>query len=165
MQFPLKESNIMKTSFSVSLLKFASTALLILTLLYSCSFIHPRVDKSGHQQTEYQYTVPEKCEDGWELSSLAAEGINQDAISEMIRKVLSGYYEDIHSIVLVKNGKLVLEEYFYGYDRNKLHDMHSVTKSITSILVGIAQDQGIFPSSDQRVYEFFSNYSQATWVK
>jgi CubicO group peptidase (beta-lactamase class C family) len=155
----------MKTSFSVSLLRFASTALLILTLLYSCSFIHPRIDNSGHQQTEYQYTVPEKCEDGWEVSSLAAEGMNQDAISEMIRKVLSGYYEDIHSIVLVKNGKLVLEEYFYGYDRNKLHDMHSVTKSITSILVGIAQNQGIFSSSDQRVYEFFHNYSQSTWVK
>ena len=155
----------MKTSFSVSLLRFASTALLILTLLYSCSFTHPRVDNSGHQQTEYQYKVPEKCEDGWEVSNLAAEGINQDAINEMIRKVLSGYYEDIHSIVLVKNGKFVLEEYFYGYDRNKLHDMHSVTKSITSILVGIAQDQGIFSSSDQRVYEFFPNYSQSTWVK
>ena len=100
----------MKTFFSVSLLRFASTALLILTLLYSCSSIYPRVDNSGHQQTEYQYTVPEKDEDGWEVSSLAAEGMDQDAISEMIRKVLSGYYEDIHSIVLVKNGKLVLEE-------------------------------------------------------
>ena len=55
-------------------------------------------------------TVPEKCEDGWDVSSLAAEGIDQDAISEMIRKVLSSYYEDIHSIVLIKNGKLVLEE-------------------------------------------------------
>jgi len=155
----------MKTSFSVSLQRFASTALLVLTLLYSCSSIYPRVDNSGHQQTEYQYTVPEKYEDGWEVSSLAAEGMDQDAISEMIRKVLSGYYEDIHSILLVKNGKLVLEEYFYGYDRNRLHDIHSVTKSITSILVGIAHDQGILSSTDQRVYRFFPNYLEAAWIK
>jgi len=155
----------MKPFFSGSLLRFAFKALLILTLSYSCSFLHPRVDNFGHKQTEYHYTVPEKFEDGWEISSLAAEGIDQNAISEMIRNVLSGYYEDIHSIVLVKNGKLVLDEYFYGYDRMRLHDMHSVTKSITSILVGIAQDQGMFPSTDQRVYGFFPNYSQAMWVK
>ena len=122
----------MRSSFSDSFLRIAFTALFILTLPYSCSFVHPRVDNSGHKQTEYQYTVPEKCEDGWEVSSLAAEGMDHDAISEMIRKVLNSYYEDIHGIVLVKNGKLVLEEYFYGYDRNKLHEMHSVTKSITS---------------------------------
>ena len=154
----------MRTSFSGIFLRTAFTALFILTLPYSCSFIQPRVDNSGHKQTEYQYNVPEKYEDGWEVSSLAAEGMDQDAISEMIRKVLSGYYEDIHSIVLVKNGKLVLEEYFYGYDRNKLDDMHSVTKSITSILVGIAQDQGLFSSSDQRVYEFFPKFSQTAWI-
>ena len=118
----------MRSSFFGRFLRIAFTALFIISLPYSCSFVQPRIDNSGHKQTEYQYTVPEKCDDGWEISSLAAEGIDQNAISEMIKKVLSGYYEDIHSIILVKNGKLVLEEYFYGYDRNKLHDMHSATK-------------------------------------
>lgn len=155
----------MRTSSSGSFLKSAFTALFIFTLSYNCSFVNPRVDNSGHKQTEYHYTIPEKIEDGWEISSLAAEGINENAISEMIKKVLSGYYEGIHSIVLVKNGKLVLEEYFYGYDRMRLHDVHSVTKSITSILVGIAHDQGVFSSLDQRVYKFFPNHSQAAWVK
>ena len=155
----------METRFSGSLIRSAFTALLILTLSYSCSLIHPRVDNFGHRQTEYKYTVPEKFDDGWEISSLSAEGIDQNAISEMIKKVLTGYYENIHSIILVKNGKLVLEEYFYGYDRTRLHDIHSVTKSITAILIGIAQDQGIFSSTDERVYKFFPDYSQATWIR
>jgi CubicO group peptidase (beta-lactamase class C family) len=157
--------NGMKISLYATLPRIAFAVFLMLTLSYGCSLVHPRVDSYGQPQTDYQYTVPEKCEDGWDVSSLAAESIDQDAINEMIRKVLSCYYEDIHSIVLVKNGKLVLEEYFYGYDRKRLHDMHSVTKSITSILVGIANDQGIFPSTDQRVYGFFPNYSHAKWVK
>ena len=88
----------MITPFSGSFPRIAFTTLLIFTFPYSCSFVHPRVDNSGHQQTEYQYTVPEKRENGWEVSSLAAEGIDQDAVSEMIRKVLNSYYEDIHGI-------------------------------------------------------------------
>jgi CubicO group peptidase (beta-lactamase class C family) len=48
----------------------------------------------------------------------------------------------IHSMIVVRRGKLVMEEYWSGYDRNTLHDLRSTTKSITSLITGIAIDQG-----------------------
>ena len=47
-------------------------------------------------------------------------------------------YENIHSILIVKDGLLVFEEYFYHYYRENRHNLAFVTKSITSLLVGVA---------------------------
>ena len=69
----------------------------------------------------------------------------QEKINELIRSILNKRFKNIHSVVLVKNGKLILDEYFYGYDRDAKHELHSVSKSITSILVGIAIDQEMIP--------------------
>ncbi len=54
----------------------------------------------------------------------------------MITKIVDGTYPDIHSVVIIKDGKLVLEEYFYEYDINKLHQLRSATKNFVSSLVG-----------------------------
>jgi len=55
-----------------------------------------------------------------------------------ICSILNGKYTDIPSVLIVKSGKLVFEDYFYGYGRNQTHRMMSVSKSITSILLGIS---------------------------
>jgi len=106
----------------------------------------------------YQYSVPAKADDDWEISSLKDEGINPGKIKELMLDILNGNIQDIHSVLIVKNGKLVLEEYFHGYDRNKTHSMMSVSKSITSILIGIGKDQKKIPDMDRKIYEFFPSY-------
>ena len=78
--------------------------------------------------------------------------------------ILDGNLPNIHGLLLIKNGKLVLEESFYGYDRDAKHQMHSVTKSITSILVGMAVDRKMIPSVDKKVYEFFAEYKGTSWI-
>jgi len=77
--------------------------------------------------------------------------------------ILDGNIQDIHSVLIVKNGKLVLEDYFYGYARHKTHSMMSVTKSITSILIGIGKDQKKIPNIDKKIYEFFPSYKEISW--
>lgn len=67
-------------------------------------------------------------------------------------------------MLLVRNGKLILEEYFYGYDRDSKHELHSVSKSITSILVGIAIDQKMISAVNEKVYSFFPEYSGIRWI-
>jgi CubicO group peptidase (beta-lactamase class C family) len=70
--------------------------------------------------------------------------------------------------VIIKDGKLVFEEYFpgdkfnlaeytgdQGFDRDDTHNLCSVTKSFTSALVGIAIDQGLIQSVDKKVFDFF----------
>jgi CubicO group peptidase (beta-lactamase class C family) len=109
------------------------------------------------------YHVPEETGDGWEISSLDAEGVDHKRVKELIRNILNRRFENIHSVLLVKNGKLILEEYFYGYDRDKKHQLRSATKSVTSILVGIAKDQKMIKSVDQKLYEFFPEYEEIDW--
>jgi len=111
----------------------------------------------------YQYTVPAKADGDWEISSLKDEGINPEKIKKLILDIFNGKIKDIHSVLIVKNGKLVLEDYFYGYARNKTHSMMSVSKSITSILIGISKDQKKIPSIDKYIYEFFTFYKDIRW--
>lgn len=111
----------------------------------------------------YQYDVPRKTDDDWEISTLNEEGIDPGKIKELMFNILNGYIQDIHSLLMVKNSKLVLEDYFHGYARNKTHSMMSVSKSITSILIGIAKDQKKIPNIDKKIYEFFLSYKDISW--
>ncbi len=62
---------------------------------------------------------------------------------------------NIHSLLIVRNGFQVLDAYFYPFGRASTHDVASVTKSITSVLVGIAVDEGYFSGAEQTVLSLF----------
>ena len=49
---------------------------------------------------------------------------------------------EIHGILIARHGKLVLEEYFHGEHRDKLHETRSAAKSVTAALVGAAIQAG-----------------------
>lgn len=139
----------------------ALICIIIVCLTLSCV---PRANRWGLPQYEYAYQVPEKVDDGWETSSLNKEGVDSVKINELIISILNKRFKNVHSVLLVRNGKLILEEYFYGYDRDTLHQLHSVSKSITSILVGIAVDQEMISSVDEKVYELFPDYIGTRWI-
>jgi len=67
-------------------------------------------------------------------------------------------YPNIHSILISKDGQLVYEQYFNGWDKDSLHDSRSSFKSITSLLTGIAVDRGLIQDVRQKVYSFFPEY-------
>src|SRR6267143_3115011 len=57
----------------------------------------------------------------------------------------------VHSVQIVRHGRLVLDAYFYPYSAGIRHDVASVTKSITSTLVGLATEKGFLPDVKQPV--------------
>lgn len=65
---------------------------------------------------------------------------------------------DIRSLVLVRNDHIILELYVHPYDRDTVHNVKSVSKSVISALVGIALREGILENLDQTVVEFFPQY-------
>jgi len=91
--------------------------------------------------------VPEQTSDGWQTASLVDAGIDPARINKMLNAIYRGdgsgdtmfmpngdsKYQNIHGVLIVKDGKLVFEEYFYGYQRDDNHNLASVTKSITSL--------------------------------
>ena len=141
--------------------------------------------EQGRIPIEYTYGVPEKVDDGWETASLKEVGMKTEPIIDLMDNLLNRSDHSIHSVLIIKNGKLVFEEYFKGrdlivneeslrslvipgskysytnevqFDRNTLHFQASVTKSITSILFGIALDKNLIGSVNDKMFSFFPEY-------
>jgi CubicO group peptidase (beta-lactamase class C family) len=79
--------------------------------------------------------------EAWKTSTPEEQGLDSAKLAEGLLKIKENGTR-IHSLLLVRNGRLVLDAYFYPYDGSTVHDMASVTKSITTTLIGIAVDQG-----------------------
>jgi len=98
---------------------------------------------------------------GWPVSRAAYD---RKKISELKRKIAEGLYKDIKSVVVIKNGELLIEEYFNGASRSTLHDTRSVGKSFASTMLGVSIGEGHIRSESQTLKEFydlrqFANYS------
>lgn len=93
-----------------------------------------------------------KTGSGWEISD---EPYNKELIKTMNERILQNRFKDITSIVVIKNNKLLLEEYFNGYNRDSLHDTRSVGKSFASALTGIAIKDGYIESEKEIISEFY----------
>lgn len=98
---------------------------------------------------------------GWEISKLK---YNKKKIKELNKNIAHNSFKSITSIVVIKEGKLLIEEYFNNTDRNTLHDTRSVGKSFTSALMGIAIKDGYIKSENETLNGFydltkFSNYT------
>jgi CubicO group peptidase (beta-lactamase class C family) len=68
---------------------------------------------------------------------------------------------DIHSLLIIRNGYVVTDAYFYPFAPGYLHDLASATKSFTSSLIGIAIDKGAIESVEQPVLDFFQERTVA----
>jgi CubicO group peptidase (beta-lactamase class C family) len=128
--------------------------------------IHPRTP----QQTQsYIYHQPISDGDGWATASLVESGMDPKLISDLMQSVLAANPMDkgflpIHSILIAQHGKLAVEEYFYGFDRQRPHDTRSAGKTIAPILVGVARDHGAKVEPNTRVYSLFPDYKPfASW--
>lgn len=105
----------------------------------------------------YRFTAsrPPDLKDGLEVGSLEESGLNSALIGTMVEQIANEAHKNVDSVLLIKKGKLVLEEYFYQYDRDKLHQLRSATKSVVSALVGIAIEKKLIASKEERVVSFF----------
>lgn len=98
---------------------------------------------------------------GWQISK---ESYDKEKIHELNRAINGNLYKQITGIVVIKNGKLLIEEYFNGSNRNALQNTRSVGKSFTSALMGIAINDGYIKNENQTLKDFydlksFANYS------
>ena len=92
----------------------------------------------------------------WALAQPEDQGLDSEKLDTAIDAAEKLSF--IHSLLIIRNGFLVSESYFNGYDKNILFLTYSVTKSITSALIGIALQDGYIESLDQRMLDFFPEY-------
>ena len=91
--------------------------------------------------------------DGWRTSAPEAQGLDSALLADGLRAIQAKGLS-IHSLLLIRNGELILDAYFYPYDGTTVHQLQSVTKSVTTTLVAIAADQGRL-RLDDRLVSFF----------
>ena len=94
--------------------------------------------------------------EGWRTSTPAAQGVDAAQLARLLTYVAE---QDIglRSIVVVRNGYIVLEAYYYPFRADTENRVCSVTKSVTSALVGIAIAQGHIEGADARVLDLFAD--------
>jgi len=87
---------------------------------------------------------------GWKTATPESQGIDSSALVDMLAH-LKNADTDIHSLVVVRHGYVVLDAAFYPYDGATPHDIASVTKSVTSTLLGAAIESGTLESLDRSI--------------
>ncbi|MDX1700431.1 MAG: serine hydrolase [Melioribacteraceae bacterium] len=155
----------------MSFFRIALITLLILILLLGC-----REDNTVQpEESTYVYNIPENLNDGWTTGSLQEVGMNTATITEMIEFFNDFPNSGIHGLLIIKNNKLVLEEYFRGYKYvaenvpsesdiiefgpDTLHYLADVSKIIIPLLFGIAREDGFVFDLDDYVKDYFQEYS------
>jgi CubicO group peptidase (beta-lactamase class C family) len=121
-------------------------------------------------QTSAACGTPTALDDGWTITSPESVGLDSARLCAMAAR-LKEIQANVHAVVIVRHGKLVFEQYFsgpderwdvagqYDYNATTKHDMRSASKSVISLLVGIAIDHNLIASADEPVVKFFPEYS------
>jgi len=106
---------------------------------------------------------PEVLGDGWAVSTPVAEGIDGGALDQVFRELFrEDRYPTVRALLVVRHGNLVAEAYPRDPgDREQLHNVQSVAKSVTSLLAGIALDAGVLPDLDEPLYALMPQYFDA----
>lgn len=138
---------------------------LVLALFVSATSL--RAESTPPGQRNQACEAPSSIDDGWEIASPDSVGMDGAQLCTIAAR-LEQRATKVHSVVVVRHGKLVFEQYFRGYDQpwgqtdgqyeftaTTKHDMRSVTKSVTSLLVGIAIDRKLIAGVDEPVLKFF----------
>jgi CubicO group peptidase (beta-lactamase class C family) len=132
-------------------------ACLCALLLFGCDSL--LLGERGSSVSLYENLLPPTAtEDGWAVSELELEGIQAEMVRDLVRQLQSNP-QNLHSFLLVRNGKLVLESYFGGWERERIHELRSCSKSVNSLLIGIAIDRGFLDGVDHPVFDLFPQYA------
>ncbi|MEM7297157.1 MAG: serine hydrolase [Bacteroidota bacterium] len=91
-----------------------------------------------------------------QFSSLEEAGFNRDSIETLINLIQETPSKDFRGLVVIKDNRIVIEEYFNTFMRYSVLDIRSAGKSITALALGVAMKEGLFESLDQSIYSLFS---------
>ena len=90
---------------------------------------------------------------GWRTSTPEEQGFDSGKLADGLQAARQQNL-NIDSLLVIRNGSVLLDAYFYPYDGTTVHDLASVTKSFTTTLIAIAADQGKL-RLDQPIVSFF----------
>jgi CubicO group peptidase (beta-lactamase class C family) len=124
---------------------------LVPTLLVALACSRP------HQSSD-QREPARTFEDQLQVVVPAEVGLRPDALASMVTAAAEDSHRDLASVLVARNGCLVVEAYFNGDNRESIRDVRSVAKSLTGTLIGIALRDKAIASLNTSVTSFFTSY-------
>lgn len=126
----------------------------------------PLLPPRGEGAERYGEGRPETLDDGWETALPSEEGLDPRVIADMVRAIVERDLTYTHGVLVARRGKLIVEEYFYGFDRETRHDTRSASKTLASTLVGLAIREGHIegaasPALRYLPYRYYDNWDRA----
>jgi CubicO group peptidase (beta-lactamase class C family) len=116
--------------------------------------------------------TPTARDDGWTVATPEAVGLDANVLCAMVDRLRNWPDANVHGVVVARSGELVFERYFTGadeiwgrpqgevkFDAETRHDLRSISKSLTSLLVGLAIQRGKIPGVDEPVMKFFPEHA------
>jgi CubicO group peptidase (beta-lactamase class C family) len=118
----------------------------------------------GRSPGRYVYQPPPARDDGWPVATLDEVNIDRKGIESFVQRILDMPMDSVETmqidaILIARQGKLVLEEYFHGFDRDTMHSSRSASKSLTATLIGAAMQAGLPVSLSSPVYQVMNGGS------
>ena len=112
----------------------------------------------GDPPPRYGYAAPLELDDGWPVSTVDHVGIDRAAIEKFVQMLIDMPMDSlatpqIHSLLIARHGKLVVEEYFHGFSRDDPHNLMSASKSWVAVLIGAAMHAGVPIGLSTPVYQ------------
>ena len=112
----------------------------------------------GKSPGKYVYRLPPALDDGWPTATPEQVGIDRAGIERAVQAIVDMSMDSInapqvHAVAIARNGKLVLEEYFHGGNRDYLHNERSAAKSVSATIIGAAMLAGAPIKLSTPVYE------------
>jgi CubicO group peptidase (beta-lactamase class C family) len=115
--------------------------------------------------------MAETPDNDWAVAAPDDAGLNAARLFELDKFLEQWPKHNIHAVLIARRGKLILERYFSGEDvrwvgspvhfsPGDLHDIRSISKSVTSLLIGIARGEGKFPPLASPITGFFPEYAE-----
>jgi CubicO group peptidase (beta-lactamase class C family) len=110
--------------------------------------LEPRPKGPDGLPVVYRYAPPTRLPDGIRVGEAGPATLPPKVAEQLVNGVIDGTYPDVRSILVYRKGVLLLEEYFYGFDHDRPHEMRSFTKSVISLLAGVAVDRGLLRADE-----------------
>ncbi len=98
---------------------------------------------------------------GWRTSSPEAQGLDSQKLAEMLAAIEQQHL-NLHSLLIIRHGYLISENYFGSYQPDTRHELYSCTKSFIATLIGIALDKADIDNTGHRVMDYFPERTFAT---
>jgi CubicO group peptidase (beta-lactamase class C family) len=114
--------------------------------------------------------APARLDDGWAVAAPSEAGFDPAALAALTAEIENNNIRNVHAVIVEHAGRLVYEQYFSGlderwgrsigdisFDHDSLHDLRSVTKSVTTALLGIALGDDYQNAIDEPIIEYFED--------